>query len=432
MNVKAKVKGLMFGVALTTFCFGGVGCNGANSAGASEDALPEVTVEYYFEGLEADDYVKDESKTVVQDADYDTTVGVSKFIKKYNGFTYVKGHADAVNAVTISKKGDNTLKLYYDRNEYDVTFNDASASVTESYKFGSPMTPLTTPQNTDQLTFQGWRRDWDYVDFQDMLVEGESSFTAVYSKKESQVIYDFENDVELSVEGYKKAERSNARAHSGEYSFKLTTGDMYNYLYVPVADAQTFDAVQCYSFYLYMDSSSFKDSSGKSVAAPKLIKDTAYSIKRIFVFDTSLSSISDVWFDDLFDNQMILSAVEYDQWIKVTVIGTQTTDGQITLSTINGQMSWLDTIWWEKNDFDYDLYIDDITVEGEITSMEVRDVISIINQIEMVKMTASTSDLYEGYLNDTYAAYNAFNDKQKEFVHNWSEFLALYNDYFQN
>ncbi len=426
-----KMNGITLGIALTTLCLSGVGCSNANSTGAGNDSSPQVTVEYYFQALETDDYVKDESKTVVQDAEFDTTVNASQFIKRYNGFTHVKNHADSVNSVTVTKKGDNTLKLYYERNVYDVTFNDAGIGVTESYKYGSLITPLTTVNDTEKLKFHGWKgSNGKFFNFEETKVSDDVALDAVYSAKEQQVLYDFESGTHFTSTYYQIAERSTAYAHSGTHSYKLRPGEADNYLNVPITDSYTFNAVQYYSYYVYIPSDSFRDLDGNPIEAPELIEYSSYSIKRAFLFDTYLDSLGATG-DSQFEN-LTLSSLCYDKWVKVTIVGTQATNGNITLRTSNVKAVWQNIMSWTKVDFTYDIYLDDITVESGLTSVEAKQGMAVVSQIDKVKKTQSTSTNYEKYLQDTYALYEALSDEQKKLVHNWQEFLTLYENYFQD
>ncbi len=428
MSLRRKVKVMIFGIALTTLCaFGGVGCGKTDSSKDDGNRSPQVTVEYYFEALESDEYIQDESKTVVQDAKLDSVVNSNTFIKKYNGFTHDKNNSNAISSVTITPKGQNTLKLYYSRNVYTVAFNDVGSKLELEYKYGSLISSPPKITDTEKLKFQGWDYNGDFVNFQDVTVTENMDLTAIYSAKETQILYDFENATHFSKSGYKTAERSQNYAHSGQYSYKLTPGSADNYLTVPISDSYSFNAVQYYSFYVYLDSHSFKDLEGNAIEAPELIGYSAYSIKRAFVFDASLDKP-----EELFDTQMTLSAVKYDEWLKVTTVGTRASNGKIRLRTSNVKAVWQNIMEWTATDFTYDIYIDDIVIENDLTSVEVKEAIAVVNEIETIKKTLPTSSRYEKYLQDAYALYIGLSDKQKALVHNRQEFLTIYEDYFQN
>ena len=127
------------------------------------------TVEYYQEQLDGT-YAIVEDATVVYDAEKsclklgETAKIRPEDYKTFTGFTRNDNHEDAQTSVILQKDASqNVLKLYYDRNEYTVTYvygdevPDGAPELPEvkSYMYGAPVTVAGEPTCAG-YTFNGW------------------------------------------------------------------------------------------------------------------------------------------------------------------------------------------------------------------------------------------------------------------------------------
>src|SRR5690606_2363458 len=109
------------------------------------DASNSYQVAYYQQNL------NDEGYTLVETVNGSDTVGtmdgttVTAIPKEFTGFTYDSSNANNVKTGTIIADGMLTLKLYYTRNSYSLTFDTMGGtgdSITE-VKYGAPIIPPT-------------------------------------------------------------------------------------------------------------------------------------------------------------------------------------------------------------------------------------------------------------------------------------------------
>lgn len=129
------------------------------------------TVEYYFEQLDGS-YAIDSSETVNYTVDTskwslgETAVLQTGDEKTFTGFTYNADHADAVSRVILQEapnEDKNVLRLYYDRNSYEVTYQyngivpaDApTPPVKKEYMFEQEVSVEPDP-TLPGYTFYGW------------------------------------------------------------------------------------------------------------------------------------------------------------------------------------------------------------------------------------------------------------------------------------
>jgi uncharacterized repeat protein (TIGR02543 family) len=119
------------------------------------NANANFNIEYYQQNVNQTGYdlVSNDSQTL------EGYVGESVTIpsKTYQGFSENINHVDRIESGNIAKDGSLTLKRYYDRNEYTVTFKDHDDSLlsTESVVYCDSLT-LPTGLTKIGYTFTGW------------------------------------------------------------------------------------------------------------------------------------------------------------------------------------------------------------------------------------------------------------------------------------
>ncbi|BFL14465.1 InlB B-repeat-containing protein [[Clostridium] hylemonae] len=112
-------------------------------------------VEHYKENLNG-------TFTLAEGRDETGTTGtpVTEAPKKYEGFTYdAEAGEDPLASGTIAGDGSLTLKLYYTRNSYDVTYkvDGAAYGETQSYKYGAQVS-IEPDAVKEGYKFSGWSR----------------------------------------------------------------------------------------------------------------------------------------------------------------------------------------------------------------------------------------------------------------------------------
>ncbi|SCY76324.1 InlB B-repeat-containing protein, partial [Butyrivibrio sp. INlla14] len=139
---------------------------------AREDV--KYTVEHYFQSLDnEEDYEIDDSLTETKDngvADQDLSDEVLEGLKKtVEGFTYVEGGnkyfagEEELGAPTVQGDGSLVIKLYYDREEYEVKYTLDENAIPEgvevpeakSYKYGEEVT-VEADLIASGYVFSGW------------------------------------------------------------------------------------------------------------------------------------------------------------------------------------------------------------------------------------------------------------------------------------
>ena len=110
------------------------------------------TVEHYLQNLAGDGYILEESESKAGTTGQPTAAAA----KTYDGFT-VKAFSQAV----IAADGSTVVKIYYDRNEYTLTYKIVGDFFTDdehaeqTYKFGAAVTAAAKPSEVG-YTFVGW------------------------------------------------------------------------------------------------------------------------------------------------------------------------------------------------------------------------------------------------------------------------------------
>lgn len=122
-------------------------------------------IEYYLETLTDGSYAKDSAVTKYATTNTEATVGADN-VTSFTGFTYNAQNANNVLSGTVTGSGALVLKLYYERNDYTVTyaltgtlpvgFTDSSATLGGTYAFGKKDIAVASAFAAPGYTFSGW------------------------------------------------------------------------------------------------------------------------------------------------------------------------------------------------------------------------------------------------------------------------------------
>ena len=136
------------------------------------------TVEYYQQNLADNDYTKVEEKSL--SGQTDSTVVAE--IVNYAGFTV--NNEKSTTSGTVAGDGRLVLKVYYDRNTYQITWVVDDRETSETYRFrATPTAPAAEKavDNSGSYTFTGW-------DKTPAPVTEHARYTAQFRKKYDAVI----------------------------------------------------------------------------------------------------------------------------------------------------------------------------------------------------------------------------------------------------
>ena len=136
------------------------------------------TVEYYQQNLADNDYTKVEEKSL--SGQTDSTVEAE--IVNYTGFTV--NNEKSTTSGTVAGDGGLVLKVYYDRNTYQITWVVDGRETSATYRFGvTPTAPAAekAADNSGSYTFTGW-------DKTPAPVTEHARYTAQFRKKYDAVI----------------------------------------------------------------------------------------------------------------------------------------------------------------------------------------------------------------------------------------------------
>jgi uncharacterized repeat protein (TIGR02543 family) len=138
------------------------------------------TVEHYQQNIDDDDYTKFET---TEHAGTTDTMAVAQ-AKIYTGFTENTTYEGRVASGNIAADGSLVLKLYYDREIYNIDFIDHDDSVikSETVRYMGSATAPTQPER-EGYTFTGWDRDFENI-------TGDLSVKAVYSINQYTITFD--------------------------------------------------------------------------------------------------------------------------------------------------------------------------------------------------------------------------------------------------
>lgn len=131
----------------------------------------EYTVEHYLQDRSGDGYTKAESDTETLSG----TVGeeVNAMPKTYRGFTENTVHESRKESGVVASDGSLVLKLYYDRDIYNIAFDlnggTGTAPEAQEVRYGALLQEVGTPERRG-YTFLGWYKDklgtegkaWDF------------------------------------------------------------------------------------------------------------------------------------------------------------------------------------------------------------------------------------------------------------------------------
>ncbi|MEE1420506.1 MAG: InlB B-repeat-containing protein, partial [Eggerthellaceae bacterium] len=188
-------------------------------ANFAPDTNTKYTVEYYLQNLNDNGYTKDETATVNATGTTDTEATAEE--KSFDGFTINRAAEGTVATDTIKGDGSTVLKLYYDRNSYEVSYQYAEGTPTgasvlpekQTVKFGAEVT--VAPEATlAGYTFNGWAAPDEVTVNDGKFTMGSSnvvltgSFTANTNTKYT-VEYYLQN---LNDNGYTKDETATVNA----------------------------------------------------------------------------------------------------------------------------------------------------------------------------------------------------------------------------
>lgn len=108
------------------------------------------------------------------------------------GFTSNPGHTGNVFAGIITGDGNLTLRLYYTRNSYTITFSGVEGINPITTKFGESITAPTAPTKTG-FTFVGWSKNEQLTEVVDWPYQMEASNSTFYVKwTPSQYVVSFD------------------------------------------------------------------------------------------------------------------------------------------------------------------------------------------------------------------------------------------------
>lgn len=118
-------------------------------------------VEHYQEDLSGDGYTLKDTVSLTGITNAEVTAPP----KSYEGFTFDSEIDGTILSGTVASDGSLVLKLYYERNSYQITYDldtkGTPTSDTVDYRYGAPITPKTVPLLTG-YTFSGWKTDAAY------------------------------------------------------------------------------------------------------------------------------------------------------------------------------------------------------------------------------------------------------------------------------
>lgn len=130
----------------------------------------EFKVEHYLQSISGATYSPDLTTTQTG-----TTgeIGWAQW-RAIPGFTSVPGNANNVIAGIITGDGNLTLKLYYTRNSYTITFSGVEGINPITAKFGESITMPTSPSKTG-FYFAGWSKNEQLTDIVELPYQMEAS-----------------------------------------------------------------------------------------------------------------------------------------------------------------------------------------------------------------------------------------------------------------
>ena len=149
------------------------------------------TVEHWQQNVENDEYTRVETNTMTGP----TGAATAAEAKNYEGFT-----AQAITQGTITADGTAVVRIYYDRNTYDITFDSRGGGAVSSLtgiRYGATITAPEAPVKTG-YTFGGWYQDAELSRMWIFSIDTVTGATTLYAK------WDAAGDTAYTVEHYQQ------------------------------------------------------------------------------------------------------------------------------------------------------------------------------------------------------------------------------------
>ena len=299
-------------------------------------------IEHYTKDLNASTYTlrETENKTGLTDTSITATP------KNYEGFTFDAGTSTQTG--TISGDGNLTLKLYYNRNSYMVSYayqgnvptGASSLPASQSYEHGEAVT-VAADSTALGYTFSGWSRTGTFtMPAQDVEITGN---------------FDANTNTAYKVEYYLEIE------HSGEYLLK----DEYSF--TGKTDTEVNAEVKDYSGYRQDDSIDGTKKTGTITGDGSLVlklyyKNINYKYKVEYYFDGELDSALEEILDGEIDSEVLsnpVTPVRHGEKSYTLV----SKNHKITIST-NDEDNII-KVYYETDVLDYEIDNSGDTTEGD-------------------------------------------------------------------
>ena len=145
------------------------------------------TVEFYQQNIADDGY------TLADTFHGEGTAGGNIPLKEFEGFLLTPDSVTAAGSFKIRSDGTATLKLYYDRERFTVTYAYAGRAArdsvpedapalpeTTSYRYGQTVTLPAQPQSKSALRFLGWALDGTLTNVLDFVLEKDVTITGYW------------------------------------------------------------------------------------------------------------------------------------------------------------------------------------------------------------------------------------------------------------
>ncbi len=169
-----------------------------------EETTP-YTVEHYLQNLDGATYHLHEEEDKVGKTD-ETAVAIPK--NSYTGFTYDAGNANEVLSAKIKGDGSTVLKIYYNRNKYDVTYIIDGANKPVSAPAGQTSVmygeTVNVAENLDVpgYDFSGWENDAPSTDPNYVAITPGGTFTMPAADVVISGSFSKATDLHYTVEHY--------------------------------------------------------------------------------------------------------------------------------------------------------------------------------------------------------------------------------------
>ncbi len=149
------------GVFENIFVFNNMPLNGAKLY-AKWNPREDTTycIKYYQQNINDDYYT--ELTPIYSQGTTGTTVNLTGLVGRYEGFTYILDGSNPTGEILAN--GSLTLKAYYNRNSYTITFtNEGAVHNTQTLRYGATLATVSNPEQpaTQQYTytFTSWSKD---------------------------------------------------------------------------------------------------------------------------------------------------------------------------------------------------------------------------------------------------------------------------------